>query len=101
MENVNGATAATIGRTVVRRTDGHVVESVQIDVTQSGDWQTESAFTHLAVDDVRASVGVSDAVVEDVDASRFEFSVRVGVIGVKWGPNDDVLQSVAIDVGDC
>ena len=46
VEDVDGAFPT---RPVVRRPDGQIVESVQIDVAQLGDGQSESGSRHLAV----------------------------------------------------
>ena len=90
---VEDVDCALLARPVVlRRPDGHVVESVQIGVTQRRDDQSNL--------DLDTSPPSRTSLHRKELRRRAVFALCVGVIGVERRTDDDVLQTVAVDVGD-
>ena len=96
VEDVNGS---LLLRSVVGGAHCDVVESVQVDVTQRRDRQSETRFAHVqSLQHVRRPVRSASTLVVDVDASSLKLSFRVGEVCVKRSADDHVLEVVAVHV---
>lgn len=89
--------------TIVRSTNCDITESIEIDIVQRRNRETESRLRHLAaVEDVESAEGIASSarLIIDVHSASLEFSFSVGVVGVQRSPHNNILTFVAVNVGN-